>query len=622
MVQTFPGNYIEAAPVFTSDPSSLTANSSPEDWSTWFSQYQADQQAKAASQAQQQALIDQYIANQASQGNEFVSLNPYQNSGLDAVNYGIYQGLNPVTADNVASNVGQVFRFDTGKDDAGMLGGSSALYAPDASGNMVQRNAAPVVFQPGQTYTLKDYSGNNVLGTATTPEEMQALVDLSGGKSAFSLYGPTPGVTSSDGTSPDSRLFASQAPDQTWAIMGPASMAAMAAMAAAPAITGAGYGIPGAAVAPGAGAAGTGTTAVGASGTASEMSPAIASAMAQDAAYSAGLANTAAGVSSGLASGSLSAGLSAGELASLGQSFGGLSAAPAATGEAALGPGGELVVSHAPYAALTDAQLAAMGTLAAPGMATIAAGGTPAQPQSVTDAINQQNLDPNTGASTSSGLTSADVAAGTGAVGGGTLSLNNIIDYLRLAGLASGVIGSAASGAGTNSTISGKMGALNPTFSASLPAANIPGLAPGTTGARTTGLPQTNQDWYRYGYGPQQSFFNYVPQGAPNTSTAFTGYAEGGDVHAGAYASGGSSFAVEGAGDGRDDKIPAMLSDGEYVMDAETVALLGNGSNKAGAKALDNFRVNLRKQKGRQMAKGKFSVKAKKPEQYLAGGRI
>lgn len=81
------------------------------------------------------------------------------------------------------------------------------------------------------------------------------------------------------------------------------------------------------------------------------------------------------------------------------------------------------------------------------------------------------------------------------------------------------------------------------------------------------------------------------------------------------------SFAVEGPGTGRSDEIPAVLSDGEYVIDAETVALLGDGSSKAGAKKLDEFRVNVRKHKGRNLAKGKFSVNAKRPEKYLSGGR-
>lgn len=89
----------------------------------------------------------------------------------------------------------------------------------------------------------------------------------------------------------------------------------------------------------------------------------------------------------------------------------------------------------------------------------------------------------------------------------------------------------------------------------------------------------------------------------------------GGDSHRGA-------FAVNGPGTGRSDDIPAVLSDGEYVLDAETVALLGDGSSKAGADKLDKMRINIRKHKGRNLAKGKFSVNAKAPDAYLSGGRI
>lgn len=93
----------------------------------------------------------------------------------------------------------------------------------------------------------------------------------------------------------------------------------------------------------------------------------------------------------------------------------------------------------------------------------------------------------------------------------------------------------------------------------------------------------------------------------------FNGFAYGGDV---------DSFAVKGPGTGRSDEIPAMLSDGEYVIDAETVALLGDGSSKAGAKKLDDLRVKIRKHKGKKLAKGKFSHDAKPADKYMAGGRI
>ena len=75
-----------------------------------------------------------------------------------------------------------------------------------------------------------------------------------------------------------------------------------------------------------------------------------------------------------------------------------------------------------------------------------------------------------------------------------------------------------------------------------------------------------------------------------------------------------------GAGDGRSDSIDAKLSDGEYVIDAETVALLGNGSTKAGAAMLDQMRQGIRQQKGRALAKGKFSPDAKSPLAYMKGG--
>ena len=195
-------------------------------------------------------------------------------------------------------------------------------------------------------------------------------------------------------------------------------------------------------------------------------------------------------------------------------------------------------------------------------------------------------------------------------------TIDDILDYIQLGSLALGGLGSLFGGgdkAKTGGALPGGWGGLSPVFGAQLPGANLPGLTGATGGPRTAadlgsqGL-RSMQDYYRYGYGPEQSFFSYVPQGAPNTSKAYTGYAEGG-------------FAVKGAGDGREDKIPALLSDGEYVIDAETVALLGNGSNKAGADMLDQFRVNVRKHKGRDLARGEFSKNAKRPERYLVGGR-
>lgn len=74
--------------------------------------------------------------------------------------------------------------------------------------------------------------------------------------------------------------------------------------------------------------------------------------------------------------------------------------------------------------------------------------------------------------------------------------------------------------------------------------------------------------------------------------------------------------AVNGPGDGQSDDIPAMLADGEYVIDAELVSMLGNGSNKAGAKVLDKFREAVRDHK-RSAPLGKIPPKSKSPLAYL-----
>lgn len=60
---------------------------------------------------------------------------------------------------------------------------------------------------------------------------------------------------------------------------------------------------------------------------------------------------------------------------------------------------------------------------------------------------------------------------------------------------------------------------------------------------------------------------------------------------------------VKGVGTGQDDKIPAWLSDGEYVWSAQDVADLGDGSTDAGVRKLDQMRQMVRKQAGRKNIK-------------------
>lgn len=122
------------------------------------------------------------------------------------------------------------------------------------------------------------------------------------------------------------------------------------------------------------------------------------------------------------------------------------------------------------------------------------------------------------------------------------------------------------------------------------------------------------------------SYWPQITSGAYNKAAAPAPTQQpGGMAMGGMYAQGGMgplgavARLARGAGTGRDDTINARLSDGEYVMDAETVAMLGDGSTKAGAQKLDEMRGALRKHKGRVLAKGKFSPDAKSPLAYLKG---
>ena len=70
---------------------------------------------------------------------------------------------------------------------------------------------------------------------------------------------------------------------------------------------------------------------------------------------------------------------------------------------------------------------------------------------------------------------------------------------------------------------------------------------------------------------------------------------------------------LDGPGDGMSDSIPATiegeqpaaLADGEYVLSADVVSHIGNGSSKAGAKKLDSMMANIRKARTGTTQQGK-----------------
>jgi hypothetical protein len=92
-------------------------------------------------------------------------------------------------------------------------------------------------------------------------------------------------------------------------------------------------------------------------------------------------------------------------------------------------------------------------------------------------------------------------------------------------------------------------------------------------------------------------------------------YAEGGiaGYNLGGYAAGGNPRLLKGPGDGMSDDIPATiankqparLADGEFVVPADVVSHLGNGSTDAGAKHLYKMMDKVRKARTGKKAQGK-----------------
>jgi len=99
------------------------------------------------------------------------------------------------------------------------------------------------------------------------------------------------------------------------------------------------------------------------------------------------------------------------------------------------------------------------------------------------------------------------------------------------------------------------------------------------------------------------------------------GMAQGGMGHLGSYSDGGRL--LKGPGDGMSDHIPATigakqparLAEGEFVVPADVVSHLGNGSTDAGAKQLYKMMDNIRKartgnpKQGKQINPDKFTPK-------------
>jgi hypothetical protein len=99
---------------------------------------------------------------------------------------------------------------------------------------------------------------------------------------------------------------------------------------------------------------------------------------------------------------------------------------------------------------------------------------------------------------------------------------------------------------------------------------------------------------------------NLKPQGKKAQKKEEYEYAASGGImgaNLGGYAAGGNPRLLKGPGDGMSDNIPAIigsrqparLADGEFVVPADVVSHLGNGSTDAGAKKLHSMMDNVRK---------------------------
>lgn len=123
-----------------------------------------------------------------------------------------------------------------------------------------------------------------------------------------------------------------------------------------------------------------------------------------------------------------------------------------------------------------------------------------------------------------------------------------------------------------------------------------PDLSPGLTG---TGGGQS-----LYDFSPS---FNLPAMSNTTTQAPQLKFADGGEVSEEPtetehqpqfYSEGGlQNRFVQGDGDGTSDSVPAMLANGEFVIPADVVSALGNGSNDSGANVLDNFLETIRAHK-------------------------
>jgi hypothetical protein len=110
----------------------------------------------------------------------------------------------------------------------------------------------------------------------------------------------------------------------------------------------------------------------------------------------------------------------------------------------------------------------------------------------------------------------------------------------------------------------------------------------------------------------------------PQEESPWSGFAAGGlaTTHPAGdpqfYSQGGlGNMYVRGDGDGTSDSVPAMLANNEFVIPADVVSALGNGSSEAGAGVLEKFMYEIRNHKQAHNPKD-LPPQSKGPLEYLS----
>ena len=197
------------------------------------------------------------------------------------------------------------------------------------------------------------------------------------------------------------------------------------------------------------------------------------------------------------------------------------------------------------------------------------------------------------------------IGAAVSAVGSalGGITLGNVASAIGIANGVSNLLGGGGSAPSGAANVGGSGSSGSGTSVTTPQIANLtPGLtsgysAPITLGGHFTGNIPT--------YNTQESVSaaegGLIGPSGLNSFMGINHMAEGGNVNDHQpefYSEGGLKHTyVQGDGDGTSDSVPAMLANGEFVIPADVVSSLGNGSSDGGSKVLDEFLQVVRQHK-------------------------